>query len=263
MIIISHKHKFIYVRPPKTGSSSTQFTLRLLGQFGPDDILSESQAGQFGVQNFVDLRRAQDAGKLGEIPKPVRQAGPHATLDQMLEAGYIDESIKDYEAYAFLRDPYKRHVSGIRHYVGRRFTPVDMRMANRRILTGEGYGEVNKKGFGLLTTPQHPYFYFQGEPFVNILDFRKFEEGVRFMLDKVDGVQIPTIPKMNVRSTWKDTYTYDDFWEEESLRKFEVDYADDIALYKDVFGPRSLKRPKPTKMPEVDRIIQKLTLRDQ
>lgn len=245
-MILSHKHKFIYFRVPKSGSSTTQFMLRMASVWGEEDRMSGSVGGGvFPQQNWYSLTAARAHPEI-TVPE-VYQRGQHVTPKDLIDGGALTEDqLREYDCYGFMRDPYLRFVSGIGHQMKRAFNPVSFNRICHKFLSGQGITEINRKQLSLLTIPQYAYFEYKGEKVVNPLDFRDFETSVRFLLDRVGSIKFPAIPRMNARQGWRDTFTYDDFWTEPTLQLFEGDYARDIELYKETFGEEALKRPVPT-----------------
>jgi hypothetical protein len=91
-MIISHKHRFIFVAVPKTGTHSVRRALR--GHLGPED---HEQVGLFVQKKmpYPDIA----AIKHGHITLP--QIRPHVG----------EQAFKDFFKFAFVRNPFERFVS--------------------------------------------------------------------------------------------------------------------------------------------------------
>ena len=91
-MIVSHRHRFIFVAVPKTGTHSVRQALR--GHLGPDDI---EQVGLFVDKRFPfeDLAAIRH-GHLG-----LMQVRPHLG----------EEAFASYFKFAFVRNPFDRFVS--------------------------------------------------------------------------------------------------------------------------------------------------------
>lgn len=91
-MIISHRHRFIFVPVPKTGTHSVRQALRL--QLGPDDL------EQVGL--FVNKRFPYD-----ELAR-IRHG--HLGLDDV--RAHVGDDVADgYFSFAFVRNPFDRFVS--------------------------------------------------------------------------------------------------------------------------------------------------------
>lgn len=91
-MIISHRHRFIFVAVPKTGTHSVRQALR--EQMGPEDV------EQVGL--FVDKR----------FPWPELAAIRHGHLSLRQIAPFVGEDVlRDYFKFAFVRNPFDRFVS--------------------------------------------------------------------------------------------------------------------------------------------------------
>ena len=91
-MIISHRHRFVFVAVPKTGTHSVRQALR--EQLGPED---EEQVGL-----FVNKR----------LPDPRLAAVGHGHLGLAQVRPYLgDEAFAAYFKFAFVRNPFDRFVS--------------------------------------------------------------------------------------------------------------------------------------------------------
>lgn len=91
-MIISHKHRFIFVPVPKTGTHAVRQALR--EHLGPDDI---EQAGLFVEKKFP-------------YPEIARLRHGHLSLRQVRP--FVGETVVDtYFSFGFVRNPFDRFVS--------------------------------------------------------------------------------------------------------------------------------------------------------
>ena len=91
-MIVSHKHRFIFVAIPKTGTHSVRHGLR--EHLGPDDM---EQARLFVEKSFP-------------IPEIARMGHGHISFDE-IRPFLGEEAFGDYYKFAFVRNPFDRFVS--------------------------------------------------------------------------------------------------------------------------------------------------------
>lgn len=246
-MIISYAKQFVFLRIPKTGTTTTQFLLRMANVWHEDDVLAAAQGGGvFPAQNYVNTTVARREGTLDEIPEALRR-GQHVTPKNIVEAGLLTaEQFREFDCYAFVRNPYERFLSGVTHAQRRYINPRTFDRVCKRILSGEGITDVNRIRLNLLTIPQYPYLYLGDEMVVTPLDFRDFETHVRALLGEVGSDRSISIPRFNRRRGWTTMFDRNDFWTETTLQLFEGDYARDLALYQQLYGIEAMNRPVPT-----------------
>ena len=122
-MIISHKHKFVFSRPLKVGSSSSQAMLVESGILGDEDVYTgyrdSVEAPLTPFQNCPDLTCAE-LRRLSPYPippLPVDESGPmpllgHLTPTEMLLLGLITEDVLEtYTFVSILREPIDRYLS--------------------------------------------------------------------------------------------------------------------------------------------------------
>jgi len=91
-MIVSHKHRFVFVAIPKTGTHSVREALRV--HLGPDDLEQ--------VRLFVE--------KKFPIPELAKLGHGHISLEQ-LRPHLGEERFASYFKFAFVRNPFDRFVS--------------------------------------------------------------------------------------------------------------------------------------------------------
>jgi hypothetical protein len=200
-MIISHSKKFAFFANPKTGSKAVGLTLRLSGIFDKNDIMS--------AQPFPATRTAR-------IELPEYNLNGHKTylVDHMnpaeaIEAGYITlEQLRDYNCYAFLRDPEER------------FFAAEVCMQVSR------HGNIampDRKGKA--APAQYTYFFVGDALIINPLNFGNFEQEVRFILAQLgadEQIDAPQVSKI-IRPHMIYDVEYD-----------PAQHTKDIALYKNM-----------------------------
>jgi hypothetical protein len=91
-MIISHRHRFVFVAIPKTGTHSVRQALRQ--HLGPDDV---EQARLFVEKRFP----YEELAKIGHGHISLQQVRPHLG----------EQAFRDYLKFAFVRNPYDRFIS--------------------------------------------------------------------------------------------------------------------------------------------------------
>lgn len=178
-MIISHKHKYVFLRTRKTASSSTALYL-MQNLFEEGDI------------TIRDLRPEYDH----PAPTLYDDSTVHYNLKYVIENKIVD--LNEYEIYATLRDPYERIVSRV-------FYKEDVKnvfMAQR--ILAKGYvDEVD------MLNPQSAYIVHDGQVKVNIIDYDNLESDLRGILTSY-GVE-EKYPlnrlKADVRPSWATVQT--------------------------------------------------------
>lgn len=234
-MIISHRHKFAYFRNPKTGSTTTSFMLRMCGAFNEQDVMAPVNVGKFAGHNVGwDLRDFREKGDL-------YLRAMHMTPAECVEAGYITkDQLREYNCYAFVRNPYDRITSGLFHVCGAHAGKEQIVGIVNKIIDGAEFERA--KSVDLVTLPQHHYFFIDGEQVVEPLDFRKYEAETRKMIEVVGGIDFPVFPRMNARPSDpqrdEDRLHYvkpEDVWTDEmrsrcrEARKIEFDIYEKLA----------------------------------
>lgn len=164
-MIISHRKKFAFFANQKTGSKAVGLMLRLSGIFDENDIM---MAQPFPATRTVDINLP--AYNLGEYSSLTVN---HFTPSDAIEAGYITlEQLREYDCYAFLRDPEERFIA----------TRAAMQM-NRN---GKAFTPLRPYR-GKPAPPQYEFFYVGDEQVATPLDFNNYENEIRMLLDKLGG----------------------------------------------------------------------------
>jgi len=158
-MIISHRKKFAFFANPKTGSKAAGIMLRMAGVFDENDLMIK--------QPFAGTRTADiclPAYHLEGVPDHLTPAGA-------VEDGYITlEQLREYNCFAFLRDPEKRYA------------------ASRIAMWMNRHGVVsNGRPLEIPHRAQFEYFLVNGEQVVTPLDFGDYNFGIRQMYDVLDA----------------------------------------------------------------------------
>lgn len=172
-MIISHRLKFAFFASQKTGSKAVGLMLRLSGIFDQDDIMI--------AQPFPATRTARielPAHNLGEYSSDEVN---HMTPQKAIDAGFITlEQLREYDCYAFLRDPKNRFV------------------ASRASMQIDRNGNVAMPGRRVsgVSPPQFEFFYVDDEMVVTPLDFDDYDSEIRFLINSLNGYHHMDVPEV-------------------------------------------------------------------
>lgn len=172
-MIISHKHKFIFISIPKTGSHSIRTLLRQ--HLGEND---EEQCCLFEK-------------KLCSIPElNIKHHGHHTAQEIKNVLG--DKIFNEYFKFAFVRDPVDRLISTY-YFFNRNnsdFTPPDITALNN-------FYENQKSIIHLL--PQYKFIYsINGDLLVNYIGYtNNMDESLAYIFNKLKLKKFTNIPRIN------------------------------------------------------------------
>lgn len=204
-MIISHRKKFAFFANQKTGSKAAGLMLRLSGIFDENDIMS--------YQPFPATRTVDIELPAYNLNGHRNLSVDHYTPQKAIDAGFITvEQLREYDCYAFLRDPEERFMA-VRAAMqmnrnGRAFTPH----------------RPHKPG---PAPPQHTFFYVGDERVVTPLNFNKYEEEIRMMIEKLGGYHHMDVAKI--------TNVYDDMKMPVTPVEFDPrHHMEDIVLYREM-----------------------------
>lgn len=123
-MIISKKHKMIFPRIPKTGSTSITRNIREAGVLGTTDIAAKLTIADAASKN-VNL----NMGAVGIAEREGDIRFSHATLTTALDGGLLTQNDLDtMRVRTFIRHPLTRFLSGWRHLHRRKLAPNHIAM---------------------------------------------------------------------------------------------------------------------------------------
>lgn len=207
-MIISHRKKFAFFANQKTGSKAAGLMLRLSGIFDENDIM---MAQPFPATRSVDIELpAYNIGDYSSL------AVAHMTPTDAIEAGFITlEQLREYDCYAFLRDPEERFMAS--------------RAAMQMNRNGKAFTPLRPYG-GKPHPPQYTFFFVGDEQVVTPLDFDNFENEIRMILDKLGGYKQTDVAQITRSYEVKMPVTPVKFEPKHHMR--------DMALYRELVNGR-------------------------
>jgi len=229
-MIISHKHKFAFFRVPRTGSTTSAVCLRLCGVFDDTLIAAGTHMIELPPVNmpagvYTKIANAKNDRVL--VRHNAWLAGAHWTPTQAMNLGMITlEQLREYNVYAFLREPKDRAVSSYCFCNGTVASPDNMRR------------QVWKHNFwGIVGVRQSEYFSVLGEQVVEPLDFGDFENELRRIITDLGG-ELTEIPRINKTEKPTSRTTNADYLDPHTHKVLEARYAADFELYNSMMEKR-------------------------
>ena len=223
-MIISHKDKFAFFRVPKTGSSTAAVCLRMCGVFDDTLIASGTHITELPPLNMPEFvyEKIAEAQRGGiKLKHQAWITGQHWTPMQAINMGFMTmEQMREYNVYAFLREPKNRAISSFNFHNGQGGDPAYMR--------------VNVKAhqfWGIAGVSQCNYFKVDGEQVVEPLDFGDYDNELRRVIDSMGGHSFTEIPKVNRTMKAGLPPKQADYMDSHTHKVLEQRYAEDYELY--------------------------------
>lgn len=241
-MIISHAKKFAFFRVPKCGSTTSEFMLRLSDAFDDNvDIMTQCFGGfkmknipaalfarikkreQFirggNLQMFDGPRRPENMPKQGDV---AGLSVAHMTPSDAIDHGIITiEQLREYDCYAFIRDPHDRYVSAFIFGGGPLAIPEIMLKSALR----PGFS------MGLVEKPQWNWFYVDGEQVVEPLDFSNYTEELKHLIVGIGGYPFAQIPRINEATARLNKVTNDEYYTENARQLVAQKFTRDITMW--------------------------------
>ena len=224
-MIISHKHKYILLRVPKTGSTSLEASVRFCGGVDKDDICSKTDDANLPIQNIplsyredcrvhsrilsfakekkhLKLKLTKQENNILNFPHKWMLFFEHNTLDDLFKIPYYsklklinEDQVKQYKTYGFFRDPLERYLSSFVFY--QVWSGRTQRKSNEISKNSFHYFTLNKLKThnNILFRPQVDYFYFKGKQIVEPLMFDNWEEEASRMIKEIGFSPLKVYPR--------------------------------------------------------------------
>jgi hypothetical protein len=223
-MIISHAHRFIFLKTKKTAGTSVELALSKL--CGPEDVISPltaideaKRSGKRGAQNWR-LHGWWDS------PRPLFKrrwfkftAADYGFYNHMPAAearALIDDRVwRSYFKFAFDRNPWDRQVSFYHHrYRGEAEPPPFSRFMHQ-----DRAARLNN----------YDIYAIDGDVAVDFVGrYERLEEDLKLALDRV-GINAPKLPR--AKGTFRQTgVPYRDYYDDETREMVRDWYAREIAL---------------------------------
>jgi hypothetical protein len=227
-MILSHAHKFIYVKTYKTGSTSIEAALSAI--CGPDDVITEASEQLRGVrqkpaQNFRIDHPAKPGRSLWKtlLLRPERHYHPSVGYYEHMPAWrirtYAGEAVwREYFKFSFERNPWDRQVSWYHYKTKSR--PADARP------TFDDFNRDRRRAFvenwSLYTQEDQVTLDFVGR-------YESLDDDFGEVLAKLGLSGRVTLPRENVSRSRKGSYR--DVYSESSRALIADWYAPEIAHF--------------------------------
>lgn len=227
-MIVSHKHKFIFIKTSKTAGTSVEIALSKY--CGPDDIITpialddektRSELGYPGPQNF---KGSSSSGVISGLLKKLGKKKQYQFYNHMpakeVKAGIDDDAWNDYFKFCIERNPWDRVVSLYYWRSKKKENPP----AISDYISSKAPHSLKRKGIGLYTI--------NGEVVVDkVCLFENLAEELEEVRKRVglpEPLELPRA-KSQFRPDKKKGYQ-ELFGEEQEMRIAEL-FADEIKLF--------------------------------
>jgi len=225
-MIVSHRHKFIFIKTAKTTGTSVEIALSKF--CGPEDIITpisgkdetkRRELGYLGPQNLrIPLLRYSKSDLLHLMLKRKRvQYYNHASA-AFIKRHIPAEAWTSYYKFCFERNPWDKAVSW--YYWASRNGP---RPSVSEFIDSGKMNRVRARGFGLYTINAE----------VVVDKVYRYEEIESAMADIADRLMLGEVPTLPLAKTGyrKDTQHYSSLLNEADRQKISQLFAPEIALF--------------------------------
>ena len=210
-MFVSKERNFIYLRVPKTGSTSMSNYLR--------DQLGANEGSIYTVINLLEMQ-----GK--NLPQGLEMLNPHSNTVQIVDAGIVDLAfVEQANIYACLRDPIERFLSRCYHI--KHFDRNSRAQINDKNKLVEACLPMYTDTYHMWW-PQITWCILNGKPVNKLFLYEDFDKAAQEMTGMQGAVNY---------------HHRDDCHENDStpldnslVQEIEKLYADDVALYKSLKG---------------------------
>jgi hypothetical protein len=212
---ISHKHKFAFLRVPKTASSSlSEFFIRNIDD--PDAIYTEVDDIKLPARNLphgIKEKYKQDYAYF------------HLTLDQIYDEGLITaDQIRSYKIIAIMREPIDRHLS-FYHFYRKWESKGKPSKKELEQMAGGGYFTKHKNSM----IPQSDFLTFRGELVGEYIPYDNFEPRVNEILTDM-GIEVKH-PMPKHKSGFRKSPSFD-LIDEAMQRAIKNRFSRDFEIYR-------------------------------
>ena len=231
-MIVSHKHKFIFMKTMKTASSSMEIALSEV--LGPDDILTPARAdidvmrfGGPGGQNYrfdhPDVPRIPIWRKI--LLRPERYYHPTVGYYEHMPAWrvrkYLGEDIwNSYYKFAFERNPWDRQVSYY-HYKTRALPTHKAPSFEQFLAKGE---RTQVSNWSIYTIDDEVALDFVGL-------YENLEEDFQTAMSAIGQAGRISLPRANVSANKPENRSYQDYYTDQSRAIVADRSADEIRYF--------------------------------
>lgn len=217
---ISHKYRFIFLRTPKTASSS-------LSEFFIRNIPDENAV--YTPVDDTKIKGTLNGGYIDKYKKNFKYF--HFTLEDLIKEKIItEEQARTYKSFAVLRDPIDRQKSFYYFYKRWKNRQVPPSLEDYKALTPDGFfsGEPNS---GI---PQTDFLTLNGEVVGEYWLYENLSTHLnRFMSDINVPIKFPLLKhKSNFRKNRNNEIQFDEI----SLNKIKSRFKKDFELYNEIKG---------------------------
>lgn len=211
-MIISHKHKFIFIKTAKTAGTSIEI---FLSQFcGEDDIITPIRAEDEAIRNQLGFRGAQN------YQTPQGKGYNHMPLSEVYQLYGTADDFRDYFKFTVERHPGERMLS-LYHYWKHKKPDIPDKVDD----------EFIKNHIQILKNSGWNLYTIDGKIAVDlIMDYEKLSEDLAIALDKLgisvneQGIRLP-----NAKSGYRaDRRSYKEVLSEDAVELLKHSFREEI-----------------------------------
>ena len=252
-MIISHRHRFVFLRSCKTGSTSTALALRRSGILDLHSDVSNLIEGPVGDEFRRALnmppRPPSDSQFAKIAPHTLDWQNPakrvmHLNLPELVALGFLDaDQAREYKVYVAIREPVDKMISAANFLLAR---APDWLFRNHKIARPRTVQEViDERAINvimpILALPQCHWFKTDNQEHLRFILFDELQSEVAALINSYGGQwKANQMPKSKSGFRNKRTDTARNLLRPETVAQLREEYQQDYRIWRDAKQRQSL-----------------------